>query len=130
MIRYPDLFDAAPPAGFDGVFMWDFLKGAFGPVIDPMDFDAVVERCNRFLVFETKHPGAVVPTGQRRALEALVLDPRFTVIVVKAKVPEDITHWFVMTQHAIERIDGDCNALRDWCASWYQRVNETTDGLF
>lgn len=118
-----DLFNAALPAGFDGVFMWDFLKGAFGPFIEPMDFDGVVERCGHFLVFETKHPGVLLPTGQRRALEKLIQDERFTVVVIQAKVPEDITHWFVWTRRTVDRVDGDCDALRDWCANWFQRVN-------
>ena len=44
MINNQRLFDGAKPAGFDGLFEWDWLKGAFGPAIMPMDFDAVVER--------------------------------------------------------------------------------------
>ena len=125
MIRHLALFEAGLPAGFDGVFMWDFLKGAFGPVIEPMDFDAVIERNGRFLVFETKYPGVNLPEGQRRALTALVRDERFTVIVVKAKIPDDITHWWVWTHRSADRVEGNSEALRDWCAQWYHRVNHT-----
>jgi hypothetical protein len=39
MIEYPETFNRSLPAGFDGVFAWDFLRGCFGgPIIMPMDF--------------------------------------------------------------------------------------------
>ena len=50
MIVFPERFKQASPAGFDGVFDWDFLEPAFGGTkIMPMDIDAVVERKGRIL---------------------------------------------------------------------------------
>jgi hypothetical protein len=73
MIYNQDKFDSAKPAGFDGIFVWDYLKKAFYPTkIQPMDFDAVVERNGCFLVFETKTPGVEIPLGQRLTLEMFV----------------------------------------------------------
>jgi len=44
-IKYPDTFMDALPAGFDGVFDWDFLITAFAPTkIQPMDIDGIIER--------------------------------------------------------------------------------------
>ena len=76
MLTNPERFDEWRPAGFDGLFEWDFLRGAFGPTIQPMDFDAVVERNRHLLVYETKDVGKDVPDGQRRALEAAIQLPK------------------------------------------------------
>lgn len=122
MIRYQRAFDSAPPAKFDGVFLWDFLRGAFGPTIEPMDFDGVVERRGNFLVFETKAPGALMSKGQRLTLLALIRDRRFTVVYT-AKTPETITGWEVWTRQGTQQIIGDCDDLKAWCVDWYQRVN-------
>jgi hypothetical protein len=65
-----DQFGLWLPADFDGVFEWDFLDGAFGPSIRPMDHDCVIERNGQFLVFETKQSGATLKTGPRIAFEA------------------------------------------------------------
>ena len=119
MIRNMAEFSRALPAGFDGVFHWDFLHGAFGgnPKVKPMDFDAVVERHKRFLVFETKTPGAPVDDGQRKCLQRLVLDPRFTVVFC-AKQPRDIDGWQVLTHLGYEPYRGNAHALRTWCSDW------------
>lgn len=118
MIRHQAIFDRELPAGYDGVFMWDFLKGAFGPTIEPMDIDAVVERHGRFLLFETKTPGVAVPHGQAITLERILRDARWTVIFC-AKRPEDIREWTVVTREHRTRIVGDATALKAWCAAWY-----------
>lgn len=61
-IKYPKAFDGFPPAGFDGIFDWDFLKPAFGGTkIEPMDIDAFVERHGEILMFETKTLGKEIP---------------------------------------------------------------------
>ena len=81
-------FRESLPAGFDGFFDWDFLRGAFGPTIEPMDFDAVVERNRHLLIYETKEPGVEIPDGQRRALDATIQIPRsVTVLRVHGKSP-------------------------------------------
>ena len=72
-IKYRQAFDQHRPAGFDGVFDWDFLKPAFkGTKIEPMDIDALVERHGKFLLLETKMHGKEAPQGQLIALERLV----------------------------------------------------------
>jgi hypothetical protein len=122
VIRNYREFNANLPASFDGVFMWDFLKGAFGPTIEPMDFDGVVERHNNFLVFETKNVGTPVPQGQMLTLRNLVTDRRFTVVIT-TKTPDSITGWEVLTRRGSDPHIGDCHDLKAWCASWFRRVN-------
>ena len=123
MIRSIAVFQRDLPAGYDGLFMWDFLKGAFGPTIMPMDFDAVVERRGSLLVFETKAPGTVIPAGQRGTLEATLRDARWTAVLC-AKRPEDIQHWDVWTRKARTRHVGGADALYTWCQAWYEDKND------
>lgn len=119
MIHSPDVFERDLPAQFDGVFMWDFLAGAFGPAIMPMDFDGVVEWRGYFLIFETKNPGVKPPRGQVVAFEALVVDDRFTIVFCR-KRPEQIRSWTVWTRAGVTRIRGNAEALKTWCAAWFE----------
>ena len=69
MIRHPKRFASWLPALFDGEFQWDFLLPAWkGTKIQPMDFDAVIERRGHVLIFETKVPGKSVDLGQQITL--------------------------------------------------------------
>lgn len=102
-INYPDRFAQAAPAGFDGIFEWDFLRGCFPRGIMPMDFDAVIEIGNHFLVFETKQPGKTVDVGQRRTFESLLSIPAFTIFMLWGKTPESIARLIVC--HGKERND-------------------------
>ena len=98
MIKHPDGFWRSKPAGFDGVFDWEFLKPAFeGTRIMPMDLDAVVERNGRFLVFETKSPGKCVPVGQRITLDALLKTRKFTVFLLVGKSDKELHSMTVVT---------------------------------
>lgn len=73
MIKHPRGFTEAMPAGFDGLFDWDFLLPAFsGTKIAPTDIDGVVERHGKILLFETKAPGIEIKKGQEILLEALL----------------------------------------------------------
>lgn len=90
MIYNPSRFNESLPAGFDGQFHWDFLQGAFGPVVMPMDFDGVVERNGRFLLFETKIENASIPVGQRRSLEAAWKTGAFTILILWGKSSETL----------------------------------------
>jgi len=119
MIHSQAIFDRDPPAQYDGVFLWDFLAGAFGPTIRPMDFDGVIEYRGYFLVFETKNPGVEPPTGQLRAFDALLYESRFT-IVFCCKRPAQIRGWTVWTQHGVSEFHGGASALRAWCAAWFE----------
>ena len=86
MIKYPDKFKGLNSANFDGLFDWDFLKPAFtGTKIDFMDFDGVVERRGKFLLFETKDIGIPIPTGQRITLNALLKTGLWTVAHLEGK---------------------------------------------
>ena len=130
MVKSDAVFDRDPPAGYDGRFLWDFLRGAFvgrsGVISEPMDFDGVVERYGRFLMFETKTPGAPIPLGQQIVLRSLLRDRRWTVVYC-AKRPEDIRGWWVGTHKDRTYHSGDADKLRCWCEAWWQHA--TTDPL-
>ena len=124
MIRNQRLFDAYPPAGFDGVFLWDFLRPAWeGTRIQPMDIDAQVERHGAHLLFETKEPGVSVPEGQRIALQAFASRPRISVILC-AKRPEQIDGFTVWARGRETVIGGDHSTLTAWCRLWMEQQEE------
>lgn len=69
MIRNHQKFQQWLPALFDGEFHWDFIRPAFkGTKIEPMDYDAVVERNGHRLIMETKESGKSIPIGQQITL--------------------------------------------------------------
>jgi hypothetical protein len=124
MIRHPHTFAACPPAGFDGVFMWDFLKPAWaGTRIEPMDIDAHVERYGAHLLFETKEPDTPIPEGQRIALTALARRPRITVVHC-AKRPAQIDGFAVWANGCETELPGDHTTLTEWCRMWMQQQEE------
>lgn len=124
MIRNLDTFNAWQPAGFDGQFHWDFLKGAFGPSIMPMDFDGVVERNGRFLVKETKNKGVAIPYGQKRSLKAAVRTGFFTVMVIYGKSAEEITSFEIWHGEIEKSVDpANAQSVYDQCAQWYEWTN-------
>lgn len=76
----------------EGVWDWAILDGCFGNTkITPTDIDGCVERNGKFLILETKRPGADMPTGQEVALKRMVVNG-FTVIVLWGKTshPEEM----------------------------------------
>ena len=86
-IRNRELFEVLRPAGFDGLFDWDFLKPAFnGTKIEPMDLDAIVERGGKFLIFETKASGVPIPRGQQITLDRLLSDGNKTLFFLEFQV--------------------------------------------
>ena len=129
-IKHPERFNAARPAGFDGIFEWDFLREAFLPTkIEPMDLDAIVERRMRFLCFETKDNGVPIPEGQRLTLENLVRTGYFTVIVMRGKTADDIKGWecwrWVSKRRIVEKDwhEGNAAALTAFVKTWFQWAN-------
>ena len=127
-ILYPKRFQEAAPAGFDGVFDWDFLKPAWKPTkIEPMDLDAVIERRMQFLVFETKAAGKSIPEGQQITLENLIRTGFFTVIVLRGKTAATISGWELWRRESgkicKEWIDGDSEALTGYCEKWFRWAN-------
>ncbi len=127
-IQHPKRFQEAAPAGFDGVFEWDFLKPAWRPTkIEPMDFDAVIERRMQFLVFETKDDGVPIKDGQRITLESLVRTGFFTVILLRGKTAAKISGWELWRSDrgkvCKEWIGGDSEALTRYCTRWFNWAN-------
>lgn len=123
MIINQGMFDRAKPAGFDGVFDWDFLLPAFaGTKITPMDIDCMIERKGKFIAFETKAKGAVIPLGQSIALEQLALSG-WVIIILFAKVAEDIDGWEVWHTFSgslkKEQHSGDAVGLVSFVTNWF-----------
>jgi hypothetical protein len=98
-IRNPEFFDHSLPAGFDGIFSWNFLMEhhcfGYGNKIEPMDIDAVVERNDRIIMFETKGSlvdgeGNIVPipipTGQQLTLASFFKLGCVTQIILRMDV--------------------------------------------
>lgn len=128
MIKHPGTFDETWPAGFDGVFHWDFLKPAFAPTkIEPMDLDAIVERNGKFLVFETKGNGVPIPQGQLITLEQLTGTGLFTVIVLRGKTAVSIAGWDVWfrgSNGVVKRhIEGGSEDLVKFVRRWFLKAN-------
>lgn len=126
MIRNPDRFNQAKPAGFDGIFDWDWTRGCFGSTsIEPMDIDACVERRGQFLMFETKDAGVEVKEGQMitlrrfRGLGCVTL----IFIVGKACPPELAVVWYPGTHELDPEVDVEhftgIEPIRDFIKRWF-----------
>jgi hypothetical protein len=90
MLHSRNRFESWLPALFDGEFDWDFLLPAWsGTKIQPMDFDAVIERRGKFLIFETKTPGKSVEVGQSITLTKQ-WEYGATIFLVSGKAPAEI----------------------------------------
>lgn len=130
MIKHPKRFKESNPAGYDGLFDWDFLRPAFnGTKIEPMDIDAVVERHGYFLVFETKKPDKEIPQGQAITLESLVLlgRGRVLVLVLYGKNPEEIEgmEQWAYSGGKVIKIHKPCNAddVLNKVTAWFNFAN-------
>jgi len=126
LIRNREHFESSLPAGFDGVFEWDFLNGAWGQTkIQPMDIDGMVERFGHFLVFETKKNETVpIPVGQRITLEALVRTKLFVVIVLYGKTADTINTFEIwrMVNGVVDKKThlGNSNDVWQWANKWFR----------
>lgn len=90
-LHNPEVFEQWKPAGFDGLFHWEFLLPAFkGSGIAPMDIDATVERKGHLLFCETKGYGQAIPVGQSRTYTALWNKPGVSILHIIGKTPETI----------------------------------------
>lgn len=89
MLHSKEKFDADQPAGFDGLFHWEYINMAFqdatGRPIQCMDIDAHVEIGGHHLFFETKREGVEVPWGQKKALRELWAKGYAMVIILWGK---------------------------------------------
>ena len=140
MLHSETAFRDTLPAGFDGLFSWDWLEGCFGETnIKAMDLDAIVERRGRFLIFETKRPGVDIPTGQRLTLEARFKTGLFTVVELWGKeTPERFRAWtppgFETAQRKTTRPtvwDGvaitNNNEHKKFVKAWFEYANNFRD---
>lgn len=126
MILNLESFTDALPAGYDGIFDWDYLLPAWsGTGCRPMDVDAMIERGGAFLLFETKAPGKDIPEGQARALWALAQLPGVTVIHC-AKRAADVDGFDVWSRGRATWHRGDADALIAFCRKWFLRASENT----
>jgi len=131
MIIYPDRFKEAKPAGFDGVFDWDFLLPAFsGTKIQPMDIDAVVERRGCVLLFEAKDPCKTIPKGQEITLETLLTlgRGRIHLMIIYGKTPDTISameEWGFKNGAVTKGKREECNAefVLQRVTDWFQWAN-------
>jgi len=127
MINHQDNFNSSLPAGYDGLFDWDYLKPAFAPTkIEPMDLDAVVERHGRFLVFETKDPGTPVKKGQKITLRALHEIGCVTIFFIEGKKKDNIEKFYTFYPNDKDPIQVDlsydtpCNIIIDATREWFE----------
>ena len=113
MIRNQTKFETWLPALFDGQFHWDFLKPAFnGTKIEPMDFDAVVERYGKKLIFETKSQGKKIELGQAITLTNEWKDPKCTIIHLEGKTPKNITGYALYKDYEKGKKIGDYSIIK------------------
>jgi len=132
MIHYPKTFNKASPAGFDGIFDWDFLLPVFeGTKIEPMDIDAVIERKGKFLIFETKTCNKEIPNGQRITLEGLIKlgKGNVTVMIIYGKTSDTITNmeeWHYKNGKTTKIMNGCCdrNYVLSRVSAWFQWANK------
>lgn len=125
-ILRPAAFNRSPAAGFDGVFDWDFLLPAFDfrrTRIQPMDLDAVVERFDWKLGFETKEGNAPIPVGQMITLESLAREGWY-IVVLRAKRPGDIDGFDVWHGDRKWHYEGDADRLLKFCSRWFERASK------
>jgi hypothetical protein len=122
-IRHPSAFSRARPAGFDGVFDWDFLVPAFrGTRITPMDIDAIIERNGQFLIIETKSPGKTVPVGQQITFRALMALGCFHIFFVIGKTDDEIeglAEWHPGRIDPPEPLPADAARVVRRVAAWF-----------
>jgi hypothetical protein len=91
MIKNPKAFDNNPPANFDGLFSWEYLNQFFPRGIEFSDIDAVVEIGGLILMIETKHPGKIIPNGQKGMYEVFLNMPNVKLLCVWGKMPDTVT---------------------------------------
>lgn len=105
-IRNQEIFDKEAPAGFDGVFDWDYLipavQKATGRRIEPMDIDCHIEVNGQHLIFETKRRNASIPNGQKKALLELWAKGDHTVIFMWGKSEPVRLEVFYPSGHRIQ----------------------------
>ncbi len=131
-IKYPKSFESSLPAGYDGIFDWEFLLPVFkGTKITPTDIDALVERYGRILIFETKQPGKGIPLGQVKALETLLRLGRgfVCIMVLYGKSATAITgmeewHYIKGRIRKLRREHCDSLYVKERVSAWFKWANK------
>jgi len=116
-----------PDVYFDGIWDWACLDGCFKETkIKPTDIDGFVERNGRFLVLETKHPGARIPYGQEITFTRMVETGLFTVIVIwgEKNAPEEIELRTSKTTRHYDDVDNE--KLRQIVTAWFEWAENQT----
>jgi len=109
-----------------GVWDWALLDGCFGETkIKPTDIDGFVERNGRFLILETKAPGASIPQGQFITFQQLVRRAGAMVIVIWG-TNNKVEHIKVFTGLHINGIDEDADneRLKQVVSAWFAKAND------
>lgn len=102
MLYNEEKFRAWSPAGFDGLFDWDFIMPAFaGTKIRPMDLDCVIERMGHVLIFETKECDKTIPIGQAITLTRF-WSMGCTIIHLVGKSPDTIEQMRVYAEGSFD----------------------------
>jgi hypothetical protein len=128
-IKRPNGFNKSKPNGFDGVFDWRWITKGIQLIhpdthITPMDFDGVVERCQQFLIVETKDCGVAVPSGQMHTLRALALERNKTVWVVWGKTRPEKMVW-LRGRDATQDVTLNPALCKAYVAVWYRCANNS-----
>lgn len=112
------------PDGFMKNFWdWGFLDECFeGSNCKVSDVDGEVERYGKFLVIETKSPGASIPKGQQILLDAKQKRGDLVVVVWgERNKPEMMQIW----GHHEKPVPTDIQKLKDVVRWWWRRANKS-----
>jgi len=102
---------------------WGFLDICFGGTkIRVTDVDGLVERKGHFLLIEAKSSGAPVPKGQSIMFDALVKNPKWSVLVVwgNTNKPEEALMW------GNKLFKADEAKIQEIVHRWYNDANSTS----
>lgn len=132
-LNNPSLFDECKPAGYDGLFDWDFIIPCFHPTkVKPMDIDGIIERRNHFLIFETKQASRSVPEGQKITLRNLHKTGFFTIIILYGKTAqsvERIVWWPEKQKGVVVPFDNAEEKIKQLVSAWWDYANGKTNKI-
>jgi hypothetical protein len=128
VIKFPRAFATSNPAGFDGLFDWDFLDDIWPRNIRPCDIDASVDdRGKRILMFETKAPGAVLSDARQQHLAAYIEIGQGKIITfvlygknAAAICKMEIWWWSPNRQEVMKKVvdPATSDMVRSYCLRW------------
>lgn len=119
-----DNFIKSLPANFDGIFDWTWMEDSFPRGIMPADIDGLVEFNSHFFAFETKGVGAMVPTGQKYTMEALIRTGYFTIMVIWGDEVED---WTIYASNGGSISGNGKDDALSYIKRWRAHIEDTYD---